>query len=134
MNQVIPKGRTKEDIKIREQLIKDFYARWISEHPDKKVYNKSLKANIHVKFLSINEALGHAPRSYEATLAQTHLSEILAEAVLFEKRPPKYGDKNQKSFSKMCFLRWNTSRLLVGLQRTSGEYVLYYISGGPTKK
>ena len=33
----IPKGRTKEDIKAREKLIKDFYAQWISEHPDKKV-------------------------------------------------------------------------------------------------
>lgn len=33
----IPKGRTKDDIKIREKLIKDFYAQWISEHPDKKV-------------------------------------------------------------------------------------------------
>ena len=49
MNQVIPKGRTKEDIKIREQLIKDFYARWISEHcPDGtvvKIYTGALDGN-----------------------------------------------------------------------------------------
>lgn len=51
----IPKGRTKDDIKAREKLIKDFYAQWISEHPDKKVWNHDLGAFIHVKFLSINE-------------------------------------------------------------------------------
>ena len=32
----IPKGRTKDDIKVREKLIKDFYAHWISEHPAKR--------------------------------------------------------------------------------------------------
>ena len=130
----IPRGNSREDIKARKQIIKDFYAAWIAEHPDKKVYNKSLKAYIHVKFQSINEALGHAPRSYEATAAQSHLSEILADAVLIEKRPPKHGDKNQKAFSKMLLLKWKASRLLVGLQRTSNEYVLYYISGGPKTK
>ena len=36
----IPTGRTKEDIKVREKLIKDFYAQWIVAHPDKKVWNK----------------------------------------------------------------------------------------------
>lgn len=130
----IPRGNSREDIKARRQIIKDFYANWIAEHPEKKVYNESLKADIHVKYQSINEALGLAPRTYEATVAQTHLSDILANAVLFEKRPPKYGDKNQKGFSKMLFLRWKTSRVLVGLQRTTDEYVLYYISGGPIKK
>ena len=130
----IPRGSSREDIKARRQIIKDFFAAWIAEHPEKKVWNKSLNADIHVKFLSINEAVGHAPRSYHATIVQTHLSEILADAVLFGERPPKYGDKNQKSFSKMYFLRWKSSRLLVGLQRTTGEYVLYYISGGPDKK
>lgn len=39
--QDIPIGRTKEDIKTREKIIKDFYAKWIAEHPDKKVFNVS---------------------------------------------------------------------------------------------
>ena len=62
-NQVpdIPKGKEREDIKIRRQIIKDFYADWIAHHPDKKVWNNTLKAYIHVKYLSINETLGHAP-------------------------------------------------------------------------
>jgi len=44
----IPVGHTKEDIKAREQLIKDFYAQWIAEHPEKKVWNRSLGAYINV--------------------------------------------------------------------------------------
>ena len=36
MTNNIPAGRTKEDIKAREKLIKDFYAQWIAEHPEKK--------------------------------------------------------------------------------------------------
>lgn len=130
----IPRGGTKEDIKARREIIKDFYASWIATHPEKRVWNKSLRAYIHVKFLSINEALGHAPRSFEATLAQTHLSEILADSILFDKRPAKCGDKNQKSFEKILFLRWNNCRVLIGRQRTSGDLVLYYISGGGYKK
>ena len=53
-----------------------------------------LKAYIHVKNDSINEALGHAPRSIEATVAQFHLTEILQDSVFEEKIPTKIGDKN----------------------------------------
>ena len=42
LTQMIPLGRSKEDIKAREQIIKDFYANWIAEHPDKKVLNHAL--------------------------------------------------------------------------------------------
>ena len=38
----IPKGRTKADIQAREKLIKDFYAQWNAEHPDKKVWNRNM--------------------------------------------------------------------------------------------
>ena len=39
----IPMGRSKQEIKIREKIIKDFYAKWIAEHPDKAIMNKWLK-------------------------------------------------------------------------------------------
>lgn len=120
----IPQGNTREDNKTRRTIIKDFYTHWILEHPEKKVWNKSLRAYIFVKNGSINEALGHAPRSVEATIAQMHLSEILSSAVLIERRPTKYGDKNQKRFSQMLFLKWKSSRVLVGQRKTSGEYEL----------
>ena len=51
---VIPQGNTPEDAKARKQIIGDFYAKWNAEHPDKKVWNESLQAFIHIKFLSIN--------------------------------------------------------------------------------
>lgn len=51
MTQDIPKGRTKEEIKIRERLIKEFYSQWIAEHPDKKVLSFVLGKFISVKFL-----------------------------------------------------------------------------------
>ena len=50
----IPIGRTKEEIKTREKIIKDFYAKWIAEHPEKKVFNVSLaKYSVLSSFLSM---------------------------------------------------------------------------------
>ena len=126
----IPSGKSREDNKARRQIIKDFYAKWMSEHPERRTWNKSLRAFIHVKNDSVNEALGHAPRSVEATRAQLHLTEILINAVYVESRPPKNRNNNQKKFSRMLFLRWQTSRVLVGQRKTSNEFELYYISGG----
>ena len=129
----IPKGNKREDIKARRQIIKDFYSQWISEHPEKEVWNHSLQSFIRVKNISINEALGHAPRSVEATLSQFHLSEILADAEYVEQWKPKYGDKNQKPFSHILRLKWRQCRVLIGHQKTTGDLVLYYISGGQKK-
>lgn len=39
----LPRGITKEDIKAREKVIKDFYAHWISGNPEKKVWNDNLQ-------------------------------------------------------------------------------------------
>lgn len=127
---IIPSGNTPEDNKARRHIIKDFYSQWILENPGKIVWNESLQGYIHVKGTSINEILGHAPRSVEATKAQFHLTEILSNAILVDQWPPKHGDKNQKAFSKMLLLKWKQCRLLVGFQKTISEYVLYYISGG----
>ena len=127
---IIPLGKTPEDNKARRQIIKNYYSQWILENPGKAIWNGSLQAYIHVKGTSINEILGHAPRSVEATEAQFHLTEILSEATFVDQWPPKHGDKNQKSFSKMLLLKWKQCRLLVGFQASKSEYVLYYLSGG----
>ena len=123
----IPQGNTREDIKARRQIIKDFYAQWIAVHPEKRVWNKSLKAYIYVKFQSINETAGHAAISYQSTNAVMQLSDVLEKAKLVEKWPPKYNDKNQKPYSKLFLMRWKDCRLIVGLQKSTGEYVQYYI-------
>lgn len=86
----IPQGNTREDIKAREKIIKDYYAQWIASHPDKQIWNESLKAFIKVKFVSINETYGHAARRYESTVAVFNLTEILSNAKLIAKRPKKY--------------------------------------------
>ncbi len=123
----IPRGTGREDIKARRQIIKDYYASWCAEHPGKKVWNNSLKAYIHVKFQSINETAGHAALSCESTAAVLRLSEVLANAVPAGNLPRKYNDKNQKPYSKMLLMRWGKCRLIVGLQKSTGEYVQYYV-------
>ena len=123
----IPKGKEREDIKIRRQIIKDFYADWIAHHPDKKVWNTSLKAYIHIKFQSINETAGHAALSYDSTEAVLKLSEVLCNASFAGILPRKYNDRNQKPFSKMILLRWKKYRVIIGLQKSTGEYVQYYV-------
>ena len=113
----IPKGKTRPEIKVREQIIKDFYARWIAENPSKSVWNKSLKAEIKVKGLSYNETVEHAARSYESTMAVFQLSEILSKAVRESSRPKKQNDRNQKSFSRIIIMRYKQNRLVVGFQK-----------------
>ena len=39
----IPQGNSREEVKMRDQIIKDFYAGWIAEHPDKKMWNDDLQ-------------------------------------------------------------------------------------------
>ena len=124
----IPKGKTRPEIKVREQIIKDFYAKWIAEHPSKSVWNKSLKAEIKVKGLSYNETYEHAARSYDSTMAVFQLTDILSSAVKVSVGPKKERDKNQKSFSRIVIMRYKNIRLVVGYQKSKGEYVQYSIS------
>ena len=123
-----PTGHTKDDIKTREKLIKDFYAQWIAEHPEKKVWNKSLDAFIHVKFLSINETYEKASRSYESTCAVFRLTEILEKAVKTGEQPAKRNNRNQKQFEKLFIMQHGEVKLTVGLQRSNQDLVQYCIT------
>ena len=124
----IPTGRTKEEIKAREKLIKDFYAQWISEHPDKKVWNRNIGTFIHVKFLSINETYEKAARTYESTLAVFRLTEILENAVKISEKATDQNTRNQKQFEKLIVLKHGEIKLTVGLQRSTQEMVQYCIT------
>ena len=128
MTQDIPIGRTKEEIKIRERLIKEFYSQWIAEHPDKKVLNFALGKFISVKFLSINETYEKAARNYESTLAVFNLTEILQNAMLVEELPAKRNTRNQKQFEKLLVLQYKDVKLTVGLQRSNQDLVQYCIT------
>ena len=130
----IPAGTRKEDIKVREKIIKDFYARWISEHPDKKIWNNSLQDYICVKYQSINETYNKAARRHESTLAVFRLSEVLEKAVLKEEKSAKPGDMNQKPYSKLLIMFYNGIKLTVGVQKTTNEKVQYCLTAvGATK-
>lgn len=124
----IPLGHTKEDIKVREKLIKDFYANWIAKHPDKMVWNKGLNEYIHIKFLSINETYEKASRSYESTLAVFQLTEILENATLLSTKPTKRNTRNQRQFEVLLMMQYNNIKLTVGRQRSNQELVQYCIT------
>ena len=124
----IPIGRTKEEIKTREKIIKDFYAKWITEHPEKKVFNVSLAKYICVKFLSINETYEKAARNCESTMAVFKLTEILQNANFVEELPAKRNTRNQKQFEKLLVMQYQNVKLTVGLQRSNQDLVQYCIT------
>lgn len=124
----IPLGRTKKEIIIREQVIKDFYRNWIADNPEKKIWNKNLQAFILVKYISINETYAKAARTYESTKAVFLLTEILENAILVDEMPPKKNNKNQKAFSKMLIMRYERVKLTVGFQRSNNDNVQYCVT------
>ena len=124
----IPTGTRKEDIKVREKIIKNFYAKWISEHPDKKIWNEDLQDYICVKYQSIHETYNKAARRHESTLAVFRLTEVLEKAVLKEERQTKPGDKNQKPYSKLLIMLYDGIKLTVGVQKSTQEKVQYCLT------
>ena len=124
----IPTGTRKEDIKVREKIIKNFYAKWISEHPDKKIWNEDLQDYICVKYQSINETYNKAARRHESTLAVFRLTEVLEKAVLKEERQTKPSDKNQKPYSKLLIMLYDGIKLTVGVQKSTQEKVQYCLT------
>lgn len=96
----IPMGTSSEAIKIRRQMIFEFYEQWKSAHPEKSVYNKSLKANILIRQESVVEAAAHAAKQYKSTLAVFKLDEVLANAVRVAEDLPKLGNKKPKEVDK----------------------------------
>ena len=119
----IPTGHTRAEIKARERFIRDFYTRGIMEHPDRKVWNRDLESCIFVKFISFNETVEKAARSYESTLAVFNLTEILEGSVKTVEHPSKKNVQNQKQFEKMVIMKYGDVKLTVGLQRSTQELV-----------
>ena len=101
----IPQGISREEVKLRDQMIKDFYAGWIAENPEKKMWNDDLQDYILVKYLSITETAEKAARQYESTLAVMRLSELLTNSKKVTEVPPKKGTKNQKPYNNTATLR-----------------------------
>ena len=124
----IPQGNSREEVKLRDQIIKDFYAGWITENPEKKMWNEDLQDYILVKYLSITETAEKAARQYESTLAVMRLSELLTKSQKVAEVPPKKGTKNQKPFLKMYIMQLDNIKMTVGLQKSTGDKVQYCIT------
>ena len=124
----IPQGNSREEVKQRDQIIKDFYAGWIAENPEKKMWNDDLQDYILVKYLSITETAEKAARQYESTLAVMRLSELLKKSKKVAEVPPKKGTKNQKPFLKMYIMQLDNIKMTVGLQKSTGDKVQYCIT------
>ena len=124
----IPQGNSREEVKLRDQIIKDFYAGWIAENPEKKMWNEDLQDYILVKYLSITETAEKAARQYESTLAVMMLSELLTKSKKVAEVPPKKGTKNQKPFLKMYIMQLDNIKMTVGLQKSTGDKVQYCIT------
>ena len=124
----IPQGNSREEVKLRDLIIKDFYAGWIAENPEKKMWNEDLQDYILVKYLSITETAEKAARQYESTLAVMRLSELLTKSKKVAEVPPKKGTKNQKPFLKMYIMQLDNIKMTVGLQKSTGDKVQYCIT------
>lgn len=129
----IPIGSSSEAIKIRRQMIYDFYEQWKFLHPEKSVYNKSLKANILIRQESVIEAAAHAAKQYKSTLAVFKLDEVLANAVRVVEDMPKSGNKNQKKLIRLILMSFRdpnlgTIKLSVGVRNRTLDKVQYGIT------
>ena len=109
----IPQGNSREEVKMRDQIIKDFYAGWIAEHPEKKMWNDDLQDYILVKYLSITETAEKAARQYGSTLAVMRLSELLAKSKKVAEVPVKKGTKNQRPFRTMYIVQLENIKMTV---------------------
>lgn len=132
----IPMGESPEETKQRKQIIFDFYEQWKSAHPEKAVYNESLKADILIRKESVVEAAGHAARSYKSTLAVMKLDELLAGAVKVGIDKPKPGNKNQSKLTSMILMTYQMEgigkvKLTVGVRLRSGDKIQYGIFAVP---
>ena len=129
----IPTGESKEDFKIRKQIIWQFYQDWKKKNPSLKRYNLALKDYINIRFVSIDETSHQAAKSYLSTLAVLQLDSILTMAKKYRTVKAKSNDKNQKQFNKLLWMKYDLPgvgevKLMVGIVRRTNNKVQYCIT------
>ena len=130
---MIPEGNSVEEIKVREQIIREFYREWKEKNPSQKRYNISLKEYINIKMVSIIETSEHAAKRYLSTLAVLQLDSILSGAKKISIKRTKPGNANQKPFEKIMLMEYNLIgigkiKMTVGVRRRTKEKVQYCIT------
>ena len=130
---MIPKGNSVEEIKLREEIIREFYRNWKEKNPSQRRYNLSLKEYINIRMVSIIETSEHAAKSYLSTLAVLQLDAILIGAKKVSIRKTKIGNKNQKPFEGIMIMEYELIgigkvKMTVGIRRRTREKVQYCIT------
>ena len=130
---MIPEGNTLEDIKQREQIIRDLYREWKEKNPSQRKFNLSLKEYINIRMVSIVETSEHAAKNYLSTLAVLQLDAILVGAKKVSIKKVKPNNKNQQPFERMMIMEYEmmglgTVKMTVGVRRRTQEKVQYCIT------
>ncbi|MCQ2131375.1 MAG: helix-turn-helix domain-containing protein [Bacteroidales bacterium] len=129
----IPTGNSVEEMRTRKKLIWRFYEQWKTEHPELSVYNNSIKENINIRHISIEETSGHASLTYLSTLAVLQLDQILQNAKLVSEKHVKGATHNQRMFTKIILMEHyivgiGRVKLTVGVRRSDNTKVQYCIT------
>ena len=129
----IPRGDSPEEKRQRQTLIYDFYQEWKRRNPDQKKYNISLKEDINIRAVSLDETAAQASLTYLSTLAVLQLDAILTNARLVKKVPSKPKSKNQRSFESILIMEYicpgvGRVKMTVGVKRSDKSKVQYCIT------
>lgn len=129
----IPRGDSQEEKRQRQKLIYEFYQEWKHRNPDQKKYNISLKEDINIRAVSLDETAAQASLTYLSTLAVLQLDAILTNAWLVKKVPSKPKSKNQRSFESMLIMEYvcpglGRVKMTVGVKRSDKSKVQYCIT------
>lgn len=135
----IPTGDSVEDRRKRQRLIYTFYQCWKQRNPEQKRYNFSLKEDINIRAVSLDETAAHASLSYLSTLAVLQLDAILTNASLIKKVPSKNETKNQRGFESMLIMEYVCTgigrvKMTVGVKRGDKKKVQYCITAIDARK
>jgi hypothetical protein len=130
---MIPEGNTLNEIKEREQIIRNFYKKWKEQNPLQRKFNLSLNEYINIRMVSIVETSEHAAKKYLSTLAVLQLDAILTGAKKVSEQKTKAGNKNQKPFERIIIMEYEltgigTIKVTVGVRRRTHEKVQYCIT------
>ena len=134
---IIPKGREKDNIKTRENIVWAMLGKQLSKNPLKRRKNADLKDYIYLRFDGMQETVNKAARNYKSTMAVFELDFILANATKIDTDIPK--SKRQEKFAEMLILNadtpnfspyFNKVKMLVGItkQKKNAKKIQYSIS------
>ena len=134
---IIPKGREKTFIKVREEIIWAILGKWLSENPPKRKKNIDLDDYIYLRFDGMQETVNKAARNYKSTMALIQLDTILANAMQEGTDKPK--SKRQKKFAKIIIMSvsmpdflpyFDKVKMLVGItkQKKNAKNIQYSIT------